>query len=153
MEGEMKKTAITFIIFALGIFLFSGSQCAFASSITQGEYAIQLAKKLGMGQNLSADAAIAALTKVEIMPAHGFKPGNPMNPVIAAEILNAARKACKKGLLSSLPCFKQSHPLPGKCCEEVFDMIESLNEDLHLLPPAPPTLPPPPLRDPASVSS
>jgi hypothetical protein len=149
----MKKTAITFMILALGIFLFPVSHCAFASSITQGEYAIQLAETLGLGENLSADAAIAALTKVEIMPADGFKPGNPMNPVIADEILSAARKACKKGLLNSLTCCKELTPLPNKCCEEIDILVTSLNEDLELLPPAPPTLPPPPPRDPASVSS
>ena len=149
----MKKTAITFMILALGIFLFPVSHCAFASSITQGEYAIQLAETLGLGENLSADAAIAALTKVEIMPADGFKPGNPMNPVIADEILSAARKACKKGLLNSLTCCKELTPLPNKCCEEIDILVTSLNEELELLPPAPPTLPPPPPRDPASVSS
>jgi hypothetical protein len=148
----MKKIAITFMIFALGIFLFPGSHCAFASSMTQGEYAIQLAETLGMGENLSADAAIAALTNVEIMPADGFKPGNPMNPVTADEILSAARKACKKGLLNSLTCCKELAPLPDKCCEEVDGLVSSLNEDLELLPPTPPTLPPPPPRDPASDS-
>src|SRR4030042_2006288 len=105
MEGEMKKTALMFMILALGI---QGFHCAFASQITgkegrlncftfcielaplpafasaknQGEYAIRLAEKLGMGENLSADAALAALTKVGIMQADGFKPGDPMNPVI-----------------------------------------------------------------------
>ncbi len=137
----MKKTAITFMILALGILLFSGSQCAFASSITQGEYAIKLAEKLGLGKDLSVDAAIAALTKVEIMPADGFKPGDYMNPVIAGEILSAARKACGKKLLAPLSC------------KEVDAIVTSLNEELALLPPAPPTLPPPPPRDPASVSS
>ena len=106
-----------------------------------------------MGENLSADAAIAALTNVEIMPADGFKPGDPMNPVIADEILSAARKACKKGLLNSLTCCKELAPLPDKCCEEVDGLVSSLNEELELLPPAPPTLPPPPPKDPASVSS
>jgi len=148
----MKKTAITFVILALGVFLFPGSQYAIASSLTQGDYAIQLAERLGMGENLSADAAIAALTKVEIMPAKGFKPGDIMNPVIADEILSAVRKACKKGLLNSLTCCKELVPLPDKCCEEVDTLVTSLNEDLELLPPVPPTLPPPPPRDPASQS-
>lgn len=134
----MKKTAITFMILALGILLFPGFQSAFASSMTQGEYAIQLAEKLGLGENLSADAAIAALTKVEIMPANGFKPGDPMNPVIADEILSAARKACGKKLLAPLSC------------KEVDAIVRSLNEDLELGPPQPPTPPPPPPRHPAS---
>ena len=133
----MKKILIGFIV---GLFFLSAFQCVSAASISQGEYAIRLAEKLGLGKELSADAAIAALTKVEIMPSNGFKPGDPMNPVIADEILSAARKACKKGLLSSLTI------------KEVDAIVTSLNEDLELLPPAPPTLPPPPPRDPASVS-
>jgi len=150
----MQKAAITFIILAIGIFLLSGHQRTFASSITQGEYAIQLAEKLGIGENLSADAAIAALTKVKIMPAQGFKPDDPMNPVIADEILGAARKACKEDLLNSLNCCKELTPLtPDRCCDEVDALVSSLNEELELLPPTPPTLPPPPPRDPASPIS
>ena len=134
----MKKIAITLMVFTFGLFLLSAFQFASAVSITQGEYAIQLAEKLGLGKELSADAAIAALTKVEIMPSNGFKPGDPMNPVIADEILSAARKACKKGLLASLTI------------KEVDAIVTSLNEELELLPPAPPALPPPPPRNPAS---
>jgi len=149
----MKKILITLIVCTFGLFLLSAFQCASASSITQGEYAIKLAEKLGLGKDLSVDAAIAALTKVEIMPANGFKPGSPMNPVIADEILSAARKACEKGLLSSLPCCKQLSPLPGRCCMEVDAIVRSLNKELGLLPPTPPTPPPPPPRHPASPAS
>jgi hypothetical protein len=149
----MKKRLITLSVFTFGLFFLLAFQCASASSITQGEYAIKLAEKLGMGENLSADAAIAALTSVEIMPADGFKPGDPMNPVIADEIAQAAREACEKGLLSSLPCCKQLSPLPDRCCKEIDAIIRSLNEGLELLPPTPPTPPPPPPRHPASPSS
>lgn len=128
------------IVFTLFLVFLAAFQFASASSITQGEYAILLAGKLGLGKNLSADAAIAALTKVEIMPANGFKPGDPMNPVVADEILSAARKACKKGLLSLT-------------CKEVDTIVTSLNKELELIPPEPPTLPPPPPRDPASPAS
>lgn len=141
------------MILALGFFLFPVSHCAFASSMTQGEYAIKLAEKLCLGENLSADAAIAALAKLEIVPENGFKPGDPMNPVIANEILRAARKACRKGLLNSCKPCQQLSPLPGSCCDEVDALIGSLNEEMGLIPPAASTLPPPPPRDPASASS
>ena len=145
----MKKIAISLIVFALGLCLLSAFQCASASSITQGEYAIKLAEKLGLEKDLSVAAAIAALTKLEIIPADGFKSENYMNPVIAGEIRQAAKKACEKGLLSSLPCCKQSN----RCCMEVDAIVSSLNEELGLLPPTPPTPPPPPPRHPASPAS
>ena len=137
----MKKILITLMVATLGFCLLAAFQYASASSITQGEYAIKLAEKLGLGKNLSADAAIAALVKVEIMPADGFKPGDYMNPVIADEIARTARKACEKGLLAPLSC------------KEVDSIVLSLNEDLELGPPQPPTPPPPPPRNPASPAS
>ncbi len=126
---------------SFGFLFLSVFQSASAAQITQGEYAIKLAERLGLGKNLSADGAIAALAKVEIMPVNGFKAGDPMNPVIADEIVQATRKACGKKLLAPLSC------------KEVDAIVTSLNEELELLPPASPTLPPPPPRDPASVSS
>jgi hypothetical protein len=137
----MKKIHTSLMLLTFGFFLFSAFQCASASSITQGEYAVRLAEKLGLGETLSAEAAIAALTKKEIMPINGFKPGDPMNPVIANEIYTAALKAGKKGALT---------PLSAK---EVDAIVTSLNEELEMLPPAPPTLPPPPPRNPASPAS
>ncbi len=137
----MKKTVITIIIFTFFLFFLAAFQYASATSITQGDYAIKLAEKLGLGKDLSADAAIAALIKVEIMPANGFKPGDPMNPVIADEIVQAARKACGKGLLAPLSC------------KEVDAIVSSLNEELELGPPSAPTPPPPPPRHPASPAS
>ncbi len=134
----MKKILAPLIVFTFGLFLFSAFQFAFASSSTQGEYAIKLAEKLGLGKDLSIDAAIAALTKVEIMPPDGFKPGDYMNPVIADEITQAAGKACGKGLLAPLSC------------KEVDAIVRSLNEELELSPPSAPTPPPPPPRHPAS---
>jgi hypothetical protein len=148
----MKKLSIILFTYTFSFFLLSAFQCVSASSITQGEYAIQLAERLGMGENLSADAAVADLTNMQIMPARGFKPEALMNPAIADEILSAVRKACEKGLLNSLTCCKKLTPLPDKCCEEVDGLVSSFNEEVGLLPPAPPTLPPPPPRDPASVS-
>ena len=151
----MKKFFI--IAFTFGFFLLSAFQCVSASSITQGEYAIKLAEKLCLGENLSADAAIAALTKVGVMPADGFKPGDPMNWIIAGEILNACRRACKENLFNSSTCCKELAPLsdkerassPDKCCDEVIGLVSSLNEELGLLPPVPPT---PPKED-TSISS
>ena len=134
----MKKILLTLVVFTFGFLLLSAFQCASASSITQGEYAIKLAENLGLGKDLSVDAAIAALTKVEIMPANGFKPGDYMNPVIADEITQAARKACGKKLLAPLSC------------KEVDAIVRSVNEDFELGPPQPPTPPPPPPRHPAS---
>ncbi|HPD60155.1 MAG TPA: hypothetical protein PKV48_00130 [Thermodesulfobacteriota bacterium] len=137
----MKKVIVTSIIVTVGLFLLLAFQSASASPITQGEYAILLAEKLGLGKDLSADAAIAALVKKEIMPADGFKPGDYMNPVIANEIAQSARKAGKKGLLA---------PLSDKAVDAI---VLSLNEGLELLPPQPPPPPPPPSRNPASPAS
>ncbi len=143
----MKKIFIK--AFTFGFFLLSAFQCFSAPPISQGEYAIKLAEKLCLGENLSADAAIAALTKVGVMPVDGFKPGDPMNWIIAGEILNACRRECKENLFNSLTCCKELAPLPDKCCDEVIGLVSSLNEELGLLPPAPPT---PPKED-TSVSS
>ena len=120
--------------------------------MTQGDYAITLAEKLWLGENLSAEAAISDLTNAGIMPVKGFDPSAPMNPVIAEELLRAARKACRKGLLNSCKLCQQLSPLPGRCCEELDAFMNSLNEELGLFSLAAPALPPPPPRDPASVS-
>lgn len=132
----MKKLGILGIVGSL-LFLIA-IPSLFASPLTQGEYAIQLAEKLGLGKNLSVEAAISALTGKGIMPVGGFKPEQPMNPAVAEEILQSARKACAKGLLAPLSC------------KEVDTIIASLNEQLGLLIPEAPTPPPLPPRHPAS---
>jgi hypothetical protein len=147
MGEKMKKIFLK--AFTFGFFLLSAFQCVSASSITQGEYAIKLAGKLCLGENLSADAAIAALTKVGVMPADGFKPGDPMNWIIAGEILNACRRECKENLFKSLTCCKERASTPDKCCDEVIGLVSSLNEELGLLPPAPPNPP----KENTSISS
>jgi len=165
----MRKIFIILICYTFGFFLLSASQCLSAPSITQGEYAIKLAERLCLGENLSAEAAIAALAKVGVMPADGWKPGDPMNWVKAGEILMCVRKACKEKLFYSLTCCCKEGPLPDEkldplsdkklaplldeCCLEVDGLVSSLNQELGLVPPTPPTLPPNPPRDPASVSS
>lgn len=145
----MKKITTLLILFTFFIFLLSTFQNVFAASMTQGEYAVKLAEKLCLGENLTADAAIADLNNVGVMPLQGWKTGDPINWIIAGEVLNACRRACNDNTFSSLTCCKEHALVSDKCCDEAIDLVSALNEELGLLPPVPPTLPPNP---PASVS-
>lgn len=150
MENKGEKMKKIFIkAFTFGIFLLSAFQCVSAASITQGEYAVTLAEKLCLGEKLKADEAIAALNNVGVMPLQGWKAADPVNWIIAGEILNACRRACKDDTFNSLTCCKEHALKSDKCCDEAIDLVSALNAELGLLPPVPPTLPPNP---PASVS-
>jgi hypothetical protein len=93
-----------FIVFLLSIsVLFSNFSFAQTTSsqkiVTQGEYAIELAERLGLGENLSMNKAISVLTEVGIVPEGGFNPNGWITLDFLHEIRSLVIAAADKGLI------------------------------------------------------
>ena len=127
-----------FVVFLLSICVvfpnFSFAQTTSNQKIvTQGEYAVELAERLGLGENLSMNKAISVLTEVGIVPEGGFKP----NAWITLDFLNEIRSlviaAADKGLIQF-------------SAEQVVVIITEINNELvkavTFAPPTPVANPP-----------
>ena len=66
---------------------------------TQGEYAVGWAEKLGLGENLIEQEAIAALTEVGIKPQGGWQPSNKVTTAFLTELFELTLGATQKGLV------------------------------------------------------
>ena len=93
-----------FIVFLLSICIvfpnFSFAQTTPSQKITtQGEYAVELAERLGLGENLSMDKAISVLTEVGIVPEGGFKPNSWITLDFLNEIRSLVIAAADEGLI------------------------------------------------------
>lgn len=126
------------IVFLLSICVvfpsFSFAQTTPSQKITtQGEYAIELAEKLGLGENLPMNEAISVLTEVGIVPEGGFRP----NGWITLDFLNEMRSlviaAADRGLIKF-------------SAEQVLMIITEINNELvkavTFAPPVPGANPP-----------
>ena len=134
----MEKNKLLTILLVCGVFFLFGSKTVSASPLTQGQYAIQLAGKLGLGEGLSVDKAIAALTNAQIVPQEGWRPEEEVTAEFAQEVLTLVVEAARKGLISI-------------SAEDAANIVGSLNISLGISPPPPPPPPPPPVP-PASPS-
>jgi len=68
---------------------------------TQGEYAVKLAARLGLGEGLTQQQAISSLTRLGIEPPSGWKPTVQTDDIFLADIFNSAVEAAKKGYISA----------------------------------------------------
>lgn len=84
-----------FIIVITMCILFSSS----AVAATQGEYVVTLAARLGFGGDLTAEAAAAALKRVDIVPEEGWQIGLDVTCELVAEVQILVIKAAQRGLI------------------------------------------------------
>jgi protein involved in polysaccharide export with SLBB domain len=70
---------------------------------TQGKYAVGLAGKLGLGENLFEQEAIATLTEVGIEPQGGWQPSNKVTTNFLTELFELILEAAQKGLVTLQP--------------------------------------------------
>lgn len=144
----MKRRSFILIGLVFSVSLFLLANITYASPITQGEYAVQLAEALGLGEDLSVDEAIAALENVEIVPEEGWQPEEEVSTDFLEEIFELIMEVARRGLIP----FSQ---------DEAYNIFISLNEQLGLgglftppplAAPAPLEPPPPPPVPPGSPS-
>jgi len=127
----------------LMVLVLAGMLCVFAptqaAAITQGEYAVLLAAKLGLGEGLTAEEAATALKGVAIVPEDGWQ----LDQDVTCELINEFQlltiKAAQEGLITFDP-------------EEIPLLMASLSEECGACAPtvvaiAPTTAggPPPPI--------
>jgi hypothetical protein len=109
-----------------------------AAAITEGEYAVLLAAKLGLGEGLTAEEAITALGGVGIVPEGGWQLDRDVTCNLVNEAQILAIKAAQEGLIRYDP-------------EEIPPLMASLSEECGVCAPtiaaiAPPSgTPPPPI--------
>jgi len=116
-----KRKAIWFLIvvvFLLGI-IQALRPASVQAAVTQCEYAVELAEKLGLGKGLSADEAISLLTKVGIVPKDGWGCEVVVTLDFLNEIQGLAIIAARKGLIP----FSEEHTLA---------IFASLSRDMDL---------------------
>jgi hypothetical protein len=141
----MKKKTFTLIVLILSMTFLFVIKTPSAFSVTQGEYAVQLAEKLGLGEGLTVDEAIAALTDAGIVPADGWEATATVTPDFVNEVAALVVTAAREGAI----------PVS---LDKVADIVTSLASEMGIevtLPPPPPPLtppPPPPPVPPASPS-
>jgi len=70
---------------------------------TQGEHAVRWAEKLGLGDDLNEQEAIAALTEVGIEPQSGWQPSNKVTTAFLTELFELTLEAAQKGLVTLQP--------------------------------------------------
>ncbi len=70
---------------------------------TQGEHAVRWAEKLGLGDDLNKQEAIAALTEVGIEPQGGWQPSNKVTTAFLTELFELTLEAAQKGLVTLQP--------------------------------------------------
>jgi len=98
------------------------------AAVTQCEYAVQLAEKLGLGKGLSADEAISALTKVGIVPKEGWRCEVAVTLDFVNEIQDLVVMAARNGLIP----ISEEHTLA---------ILASLSRDMGLPSPTRPASP------------
>jgi protein involved in polysaccharide export with SLBB domain len=68
---------------------------------TQGEYALRLAVKLGLGEQMTQQEAVSTLTELGIKPTGGWQPNRQVDDKFLADIRNSAKEATKSGTIST----------------------------------------------------
>lgn len=81
---------------------------------TQGEHAVRWAEKLGLGDDLTEQEAIVALTQVEIEPQGGWQPNNKVTTDFLTELFELTLEAAQKGLVTLQP--DKFTTQEGLCC-------------------------------------
>lgn len=72
--------------------------------VTQGEFAIQLVRELGLGEQPSAKEAVDILTSVRIAPPLGrWEPDQPMTPELTVRLRTLTVAAAKMGWITITP--------------------------------------------------
>lgn len=109
-----------------------------AEAITQGQYVVLLAEKLGLGEGLTAEEAAIILDGVGIVPAGGWRLDYDVACELVAEVQVLAIKSAQMGFIKPAP-------------DAVHPLVAALSDELHICPP--PTveiypmvsIPPPPI--------
>ncbi len=104
----------------LMVLILCGTLCLFypaqAVAITQGEYAVLLAAKLGLGEGLTAEEATTALEGVGIVPEDGWQLDRDVTCDLVNETQALVIKAAREGLIRYDP-------------EEIPPLMASLSEE------------------------
>jgi hypothetical protein len=91
----------------LMVLILGGMLCLFsltqAAAITQGEYVVLLAAKLGLGAGLTAAQATTALEGVGIVPEDGWQLKRDVTCALVDEVQILTIKAAQKGLIKYDP--------------------------------------------------
>lgn len=78
------------------------SQIGFATEApTEGEYAVTLAERLDLGEDLTQEEAISALTALRIEPLAGWQPNAQADDAFVNEVRNSAAQAARSGTISA----------------------------------------------------
>jgi hypothetical protein len=94
------KVGLLVLLLAGMLCLFSPTQ---AAAITQGDYAILLAAKLGLGEGLTVAQATTALEGIGIQPEGGWQIKSDVTCVLVDEVQILTIKAAQKGLIKYDP--------------------------------------------------
>jgi len=87
-----------------------------AAAVTQGEYAVLLAAKLGLGEGLTAEQAATALEGAAIVPEDGWQLDQDVTCELVNEIQILTIKAAQEGLITFDP--EDIPPLMASLSEE-----------------------------------
>jgi protein involved in polysaccharide export with SLBB domain len=68
---------------------------------TQGEYAIRLAVRLGLGEHMTQQQGVSALTELGIEPEGGWRQNQQVDNKFLADIGNSVKEAAKRGTIST----------------------------------------------------
>ncbi len=80
------------------------SETGFAiEASSQGEYAVGWAEKLGLGENLFEQEAVAALAEVGIEPQGGWQPSSKITTDFLTELFELTLEAAQKGMVTLQP--------------------------------------------------
>lgn len=109
-----------------------------AETITQSEYVVLLAEKLGLGEDLTAEEAAIMLEGVGVAPTGGWRLDHDVTCELVAEVQVLAIKSAQMGVIRRAP-------------EGIHPLVAALSDELHICPP--PTVeiypmvstPPPPI--------
>ena len=125
------------------ILIIAGIVCLFsplqAAAITQGEYVVLLAAKLGLGEGLTAAQATTALEGVGIVPEGGWQSKGDVTCALVDEVQILTIKATQKGFIKYDP--QDIPPLMAS----LSDQCGACAPTVLVAPPSGGVAPPPPI--------
>ena len=102
----MNRLKFIFELMAIGLIIgviLGVSYPTHAAATTQGEYAVMLASRLGLGDGLKAEQAIIVLDAVGITPTGGWNPTYDVTCELVAEVQIRAIKSSQMGVIKRAP--------------------------------------------------
>ena len=124
-EDKMGRLKMRGGILALGLVI-AIIPCIFfptpAAAVTQGEFVVVLAERLGLGEGLTAEEAVAACTRVGIVPEDGWQLDLDATCEFVEEIQILVLKAAQRELIRYEP-------------DDVPLLMAALSDELDCCPP------------------